>query len=134
MAQNIIELREFLAETINQIIDGISDAQRHAKSEGAVINPSVTSSAHEIVSDERGVRNLRLVQKIEIDVAIETYTSDKGKVGIGVLSSVFGLGAQVQSEASGSKLHRIRFSVPVLLPEQSSILKKKNTKVTATTI
>ncbi len=133
MAEKRIELREFLAETINQIIDGVSDAQEHVeKTIGAIINPPIDRSS----PDENYVEIMgrkRLVTKIEIDVAIETYTSDQGKVGIGVLASVFGVGAQVQSEASGSKLHRIRFSVPVLLPEQTRF-PKKDTKETATAI
>ena len=99
-----MELRDFVAETLKQIIDGVKLAQEHAKDAGAAINPP--SPAH------------RAPQFIEFDVAVTTTEGDQIKGGAGVFVGPVGLGTQAQSEATSSAVNRIKFSIPLLLPCQ----------------
>jgi hypothetical protein len=41
-----MELKEFISESLKQIIEGISDSQALAKEKGAKINPAGLSSTH----------------------------------------------------------------------------------------
>lgn len=103
-----MELKDFVAETLNEIIDGVMIAQQHAKDEqtGAIINqPSGGSRA-------------RKSQMIEFDIVVTQTDSGKAKAGIGVFFASVGLGGQTQYDTTASAMNRIKFSIPVLLPCQ----------------
>jgi len=40
-----MDLREFVAETLTQIVEGVKEAQTRAKDHGAQVNPHLTTSA-----------------------------------------------------------------------------------------
>ena len=97
-----MDIKEFIAETLKQIIDGVIDAQKYAKSKNTVIVP---------YHDFRKV--------IDFDVAVTVADSKEtgGKAGI----SVWSIGANINrtSECSSSTTSRIRFEIPVELPQGS---------------
>jgi hypothetical protein len=101
-----MELREFVATTLKQIIDGIQDAQEYVEKSG---------STAEIVN-QFPIGCCKT--KIEFDVAVTagSSTTAEGKAGI----SVFSIGATTgaQMERLSSTVSRIRFPVPVDLPQQ----------------
>jgi len=55
---------------------------------------------------------------VEFDVALTTVEGGQAKSGIGVFVGPVGVGTQAQIDAQNSVVNRIRFSVPVLLPQQ----------------
>lgn len=57
-------------------------------------------------------------QIIEFDIAVTASEGSEAKAGIGVFSGVIGLGTQAKMEGSNATLSRIKFSIPVLYPEQ----------------
>jgi hypothetical protein len=57
-------------------------------------------------------------QLLDFDVAITESSSGEMKGGIAVLTGVLGLGAQAKTTDLNSVANRIRFSVPVLFPQQ----------------
>ena len=110
-------LKDFVAETIIQIIEGVKIAQERAASLSAEVNPGVyMEQKHR--TDVVGVQGARTAQMIEFDVALTT--SEKGGVegGIFVLGGLLGAGAKSKLEASSIAINRVRFSVPVVLPRQ----------------
>ena len=111
-----MELREFISESLKQIIAGVKQARDYAKGDEARINPSVTprpGSLYHMASNTH-------LQDIEFDVAV-TVTEEKEKAGkISVLAGIFGGEAGGQSRASNASISRIKFSVPVVLPADRS--------------
>ena len=101
-----LELRDFVSETIKQVIDGVVAAQKYAEDKGAVVNPSF------------GLRHQkeRPVQSISFDVALTAAKGTKTQGGVGVLIGVLGLGSRGQSEKSNESVNRIQFAVPISLP------------------
>jgi len=119
-----MELREFVAESLKHVVDGIADAQAYAKDKGAVINPQGLEYNERydkkaeglIVQDENG--NRHIPQIMDFDVVITVSEGEKTKASLGVLTGILGIGAQAQLEGGNIVANKIRFSVPILLPEQ----------------
>ena len=115
-----IELKDFVAETLREIIDGVISVQEYAKGKEATVMPGgiygLTSS------DLRGSGILgtgtNYVNTIDFDIAVTASESAKSKGGIGVFISVVGAGVQGQDEASNSTVSRIKFTIPISLPRQ----------------
>jgi hypothetical protein len=99
-----LQLRDFVAETIKQIIDGVAAAQEYAKDKKAIVNPRTL------------MHHVPPPQSVSFDVAITAAKGTKTQGGIAVFAGAFGLGSKGQSERSDETLNRIRFSVPVWLP------------------
>jgi hypothetical protein len=99
-----LELRDFVSETIKQVIDGVVAAQQYATGKKASVNPQTDRY------------RLPTPQSISFDVAITAAKGTKTQGGIAVFTGAFGLGSKGQSERSNEIVNRIQFSVPVSLP------------------
>jgi len=103
-----MELQEFITETLIQIVNGVKAAQNLVKDSTAIIAP------HGYLG---GVQYRREMQSIEFDVAITTTDTTEAKAGAGVFVAGISLGGQARGEASNQTLSRIKFKVPIYLPE-----------------
>lgn len=117
-----MELKEFVSESIKQIIDGIVDAQSYAKSKGASINPKgmayISPSVNNLfVPQDRGTPD-KPVQIMEFDVAITVTQANEAKAGLAVFVGALGIGTQAKIEDGNTNANRIKFSVPFLFPDQ----------------
>jgi hypothetical protein len=117
-----MELKEFVSETIKQIIDGIVDSQEYAKGKGASINPQgllYTSPQHQnLVVQTPHERSIHIPQVIEYDVIVTVTEGGETKAGLGVFSGAINLGTSAKIEDGSVIANRVKFSVPVLFPEQ----------------
>lgn len=112
-----MELKDFIAETIIQINQGLAEAQEKTKEYGTVINPHIrgggdnfliTHTEHDIYS----------AQGIEFDVCLtveESQGSDK-KGKLELAAGIFKLGGQDKKSetAKNQEVNRIKFSIPIL--------------------
>lgn len=117
-----MELKEFVSESLKQIIDGVIDAQIYAKSKGASINPqNMTYSSPSvdglIVPQDRGHPN-KPVQIMEFDVAVTVTQAGEAKAGLAIFAGALGIGTQAKIEDGNTYANRIKFSVPFLFPDQ----------------
>lgn len=110
-----MELKDFVAESIKQIIDGVNDASGHAKANGAVVNPQRWgwNSNVQVKYDQK---TGAAIETIEFDVAVTASEGAATKGGIGVFMGAVNLGSQGESENSNSSVSRLKFSVPIVLP------------------
>ena len=119
-----MELNEFVATTLKQIIEGVSEAQLGMK-DRALVNPGIMGEvAGTSIPLAKGFGKSS-VQFIEFDVAVSaTSTSEGGgSAGIAVLGfNVKGGGGGSTQEAS---LNRIKFSVPVAFPNPEAFPAKQ---------
>lgn len=114
-----MELREFVKESLIQIVRGVSDAQidlASSKSLGS-ISPEIRNSRDALES--KGILLTpegTPVQTVEFDVSVTATegTGTKGSIGIAV--GFLGLGSQGQSSQANANTSRLKFSVPLSLP------------------
>jgi len=111
-----VELKDFVAETLMQISNGIEDAQQRLKAKGseARINTNMTETTdgHLVTGGRR-----RPVEFVEFDVAILVNEGLEKKAGGGLtVVSVFKLEAGGTSTRSTGSESRIKFKVPMSYP------------------
>lgn len=105
----MIELKEFVSETLVQITQGVKDAQGKVKRLGAEINPPELNHAN---------RTRVLPRTVEFDVAVTTIAKGNKKAGVGVFVSAISVGVQEQSDKEDNTVSRIKFDVRVRLPSE----------------
>ena len=92
-----MELKEFIKETLVEIIGGVEDSQA-AISQGSVVGTRQDSH-----------------QAVDFDVAVTTSTSTEG----GGKVSVVGIGsAGLEGSTSSEAVTRIKFTIPIDLPRK----------------
>lgn len=111
-----MELKEFVSETLTQIIEGVNAAQEKAKDTKAIIAPDTINFGN--------MRYRREVDYIDFDVAITTTDTTEGKTGAGIFIAPISIGGQVRGEISNQTLSHIKFRVPILLQSVADDLKK----------
>lgn len=109
-----MELKDFVAATLINIVEGIQLAQERFKGTPAVVNPELRSSHGREGSFHPGTGTF--VQEVEFDVAVTTTETTGTKGSIGVFAGAIGVGSQGQSDAGKTQLSRIKFTIPILLP------------------
>jgi hypothetical protein len=111
-----MDIKEFTRETITQIVSAVREANELISDSGALIPTDYYQGSKAITSFKDGEKN---IIDIEFDVAVSAVESAKvgGGAGIKVASINFGLGADSQNE--NSTLSRVKFTLPLVLPEKS---------------
>ena len=105
--REMVKLKDFVRQTLVEVVSGIQEAQKDTVNTGAIISP------HPIVRGNRtSARGGRDVEDVHFDVAV-TMTKEKGagaKAGIPII--------KVEGSARGthSDVSRITFSVAVCWP------------------
>ncbi len=117
----MLQLEDFVSETLKQIINGVKSAQKHAAEYGARINPDSltfrTDQGHVKMWDQKtGI----VAQEVDFDVAVTTSQESKTKGGVGIFVGPVGVGSQGQSGAASQSVSRIKFNVPVVFPAQDA--------------
>ncbi|SFM52462.1 hypothetical protein [Nitrosomonas communis] len=111
-----MELDEFIKSVIVKVLSGIRQAQDEEKV-GAFVVPG-KEGGHEYPKNARVSSSARLKSTIiDFDVAITVESSDKTAGGGGL--KIAGIGADIKGESAtkDTRVSRIQFGVPILLPE-----------------
>ena len=112
-----MELRAFVQATIQQIIDGITDAQNSSKESGAIINPAVLRYKKD---GQFNAFHQGMPTSVEFDVALVSTEKKGSTEGIGVFLGGVSLGKKNDSGAELVSHTKVRFTVPILLPTDAS--------------
>lgn len=126
-----MDLDEFIKSVLVKVLSGIKQAQAE-ESVGSFVVPG-NDGGHEYPKNARVSSSARLKSTIiDFDVAITVEASDK-TTGGGDLK-ILGFGADIKGESAmkDTKVSRIQFGVPILLPENQrnwyeELAKDKNT-------
>ena len=117
-----MELKSFVTQALIEIVEAVEDAQKKLEKSDARINPRDTvmmhASENRVAWLENGNRN-RYGQIVEFDVSVTASERDEtqGGVGIQVASITIGAGISGKTEDQNSVISRLKFFVPVFLPE-----------------
>lgn len=113
-----MDLKDFVGETLKQIIDGVITAQQHAGQAGAAVNPDKLFTSEAAPGQMFVGHNALPANAVDFDVLVSTAQDDKAKGGVGLFVGPIGVGAQGEAGSASSTSNRIKFSVPILLPRQ----------------
>ena len=116
----MVELRDFVAESLKQIIDGIVVAQEYAKEKKATVNPAglYQAQGHYQVDKEDPEGYASIPQFVDFDLALTVSEGQEAKAGIGIFAAAIGAGTQAKVEGVNTTVSRMKFSVPLLFPSQ----------------
>jgi hypothetical protein len=102
-----MDLKDFVADVISQIQDGVTEAIRRHDERGTVgrINPKFPEDNWK-----------DLVQKIDFDIAITASGKTSGEGSGGVQVHFFNTSGKLSKSHENSMTNRIKFTIPVSLP------------------
>jgi len=115
-----MDLKEFVASSLTQIIEGIREAQQRGAASGAWVSPAgseipTRAGARTMVTPD----GLSYLHDVEFDVAISV--SDEQKAGAGAGIQIFGakIGGDGSVAYQNAAVSRIQFTIPVVWPGDS---------------
>lgn len=118
----MINLQDFISETLTQITNGVRNAQTRTADTDAHINPVDLYLGSDATKGRMfRPKTYQPIETVHFDIAVTAEEATDTKGGIGVFVGSIGLGSQGQSDARNSSVSRIQFSVPVLLPPGTSM-------------
>jgi len=121
-----MELKDFVQESLVQIVRGIESASKSLEDTNAHINPKniyVNSDSRQNYGRLNTARECNpVVELVEFDVAVHASenTESKDKIAISVGSIGIGEGGRLQG--SNSSESRIKFKIPVVFPTSNKAL------------
>ena len=114
-----MDLREFVAQTLAQIAEGVALASAQVAETGGTVNPKVWGGD--------GTYEGSPILPVEFTVALSVNEGTATKGGIGVVAGAFALGAQGQSTNTQASTTHVKFSVPMALPLPKEISRSPQT-------
>lgn len=123
-------LKDFIKETLTQIVSGIEETNAEIVSKSAfVVSSNIQASKDncKIKATIDKSRNYHVISDVDFDVAISTQDSEKVQGGgqIQVLSFL-NLGSNGSSENLSSSVSRVKFTIPLALPTEPDEVKLAN--------
>lgn len=111
-----MDLREFISETLIQIVSGVAEAQEKSVAIGGKVSPKLRSGqtafgAHGFLHTDGGT-----AQVVQFDVALTAKEGAGTKGGIGIVAGIVSLGSTGQSNTENASISRVKFGVPIILP------------------
>ncbi|MBN4079150.1 hypothetical protein JYT26_00765 [Beggiatoa alba] len=97
-----MDLKDFITETLVQIVSGVSDAKEQVSLLGGKVSPKIRCSSthaaqHGFLSTEEGAAQL-----VQFDVALTATEGSGKKGGIGIVSSIISLGGSAESNTENT--------------------------------
>ena len=106
-----MEVKDFINETVSQILESVEDLNAKYSNKGASI-ASVGDFNY------RGVWMNQYVAEVDFDIALEVVTDKTTGVGgkLGV-ASIIGAGADKATRKQDQSISKVHFTLPVMFPE-----------------
>lgn len=109
-----MELKDFVKETLAQIIEGVEGAQKELKDKSCIINPAkFTDGARQAAGSPSKEKTIPETSEVHFEVVLSQGELSGTKSGIGVMFANIGIGGQTKTDESNSSVTSIRFSVPI---------------------
>lgn len=117
-----MNLKEFVAESLKEIIDGVKEAQDHAKNTNAEVCPSLTRFGEGKEAYYVSSNTAQKVVYVDFDVAVSaeegTNKERGGRGGIKVAFMKVEAGLDIKKTEKESTISRLQFRLPVVWPVQ----------------
>lgn len=113
-----MDLKDFIASTLTQIVEGVAQSSDAVSRAGGAINPAFlasTTSAERVGSTKDGSNTP--VYAVSFDVAVVASSTDSLDAGAKLtVASVFSVGGKATTSERDEVTSRIKFMIPLLLP------------------
>ena len=116
-----MELKDFVRATLEQIVDGVYQAQENIDSKGGIVNPS---GMNYFKDGQRSVYDHAMPQQVEFDVGLTSTDKSGSSEGIGVFLGSISLGKRNDAGSESVAVTRVKFSVPIVLPAGKKLVRK----------
>lgn len=122
-----MDLKDFIANSLTQIAEGILQASEALADTDAEVNPTrletYSSDAQGYgrtltPDDGRKISQTRLVERVSFDVAVTTEGETKGSAGLKVGIASLGLNAGGGVTDKTGQASRIQFTIPMVFPSK----------------
>lgn len=111
-----MELKQYVKETLLQIIDGVKEAQTDALDKGAIINP-VNIKGGSATDLYISVNNKNVcVNNIDFEVEVSTTDETNTSTGVGIYVAGLGLGTKNNDKGRNLATNKLAFSILATLP------------------
>lgn len=124
-----MDIKDFIKESLLQIVDGISETNEALKEKGAYIPTRMVVGEGVWGTIDKETNTTRHFMRVDFDLAVTVTQSDKIKAGGGLsIASVLNAGASSEDSSKNEEISRIKYTIPIALPElDNGILKKHHT-------
>jgi len=116
-----MELKEFVRETLEQIVEGAALAQESIRTHGGIVNPS---NMDFFKDGSRSVYRHAMPQEVVFDVGLTTSDKSGSTEGIGVFLGSVSLGKKNDVNEESVAVTKVRFTVPLVLPPGEKLTQK----------
>jgi phage tail sheath gpL-like len=111
-----MDLKEFVAESLKEVISGVKDAQIHAHENGAEICPTLQRRGESKAAYYVSCRSNEKVVFVNFDIALSAEDTTKGDAGGKLSIKIASLSAGVEKAETNSSISRLQFELPVVWP------------------
>jgi hypothetical protein len=117
----MLNLEEFIAQSLIQIVNGVAESQKRVAELGGKINPTgyVIQPSGQLNWHKEGYgTDSEIGQVVEFDVAVVAGENKDIQGGMGVFVAGVTIGYKAEKANENSSVSRVKFSVPLFLPQQ----------------
>lgn len=114
-----MELKDYIAETLVQITNGIIEAQKQLKDVDVIVNPAKTFGSKGdfwIGKDQDKGPVIRRVQEVEMKIGVVSTEETMGDSGAKIHLGVLNLGVGMEDKGMERNENYVKFSIPVSFP------------------
>ena len=114
-----MDIKDFIKESLLQIVDGITEANTALEAKGASIPISVGGEGVWATLVKEGKdKHTKYIMRVDFDLAVTVTQGDNLKAGGGVsIASFFNAGASSEESNQSQSVSRIKYTIPLELPE-----------------
>jgi hypothetical protein len=115
-----MELKEFIKETLVEILNGVSEAQAELTTIEAEINPRRKFGKEERERTSMSEHHCP-VYDVDFDIAVTVTEGQEAKARIAVFTGIFGSGVGADIKSANVSQNRIKFRVPISYPQKKAV-------------
>ena len=113
-----MDIKDFIKESLLQIVEGIAETNEALKDKGAYIPTRMVVGEGVWVTLDKETNTTRHFMRVDFDLAVTVTQSDKLKAGGGLsIASVFNAGVSSEDASKNEEISRIKYTLPIALPE-----------------
>ncbi len=112
-----MEIRDFISETLSEIVAGIKDAQPKVQEAGGAVNPKGCNYPNLEKFTIQHKETSRVGDNVEIEIAVTAVKTENSGGKMGVSLQVFEASIGGGSQAQSGSVSRVKFKIPVIFPK-----------------
>ena len=112
----MMNLQDFISESLSQLVKGVIDAQNGLKDTGALVVPEMSSTLNTASIGSAKDRPGQPVTLVEFDILVTVFEKKESGFNLGVAFSVISGGGKSGKKSDYGENSRMKFGVPLVLP------------------